>query len=93
MRKVLLLFFGLLLLSGCADKVYVETGIHEPVGFLYGFWHGSIVIWSFIWSLFDNNVSIYAVYNSGKLYDLGFVLGLGTFLTITYSREVKNEKI
>jgi hypothetical protein len=32
---------------------------------------------SFIVSLFDNDVAVYAVNNTGGLYDLGFVLGCG----------------
>lgn len=69
-----------LLASGCADKVPLETAAaHAKVGFWYGWWHGSIAGFAWIVSLFSDNVSMYAVYNSGGWYDFGFLLGIGTF--------------
>ncbi len=51
----------------------------EPVGFLYGLWHGVIAPITFIISLFTDSVSVYAVNNSGGWYDFGFLLGVGAF--------------
>jgi hypothetical protein len=75
-----LIFCGLLLvlLTGCADTVPVTT-THETVGFWYGLWHGLILPFAWIVSLFDSDVAIYAIYNNGGWYDFGFVLGLGAF--------------
>lgn len=66
-----------LLLAGCADHVTLaEAAALEPVGFWYGLWHGMILPIAWVISLFDQDVAIYAVYNSGGWYDFGFVLGV-----------------
>lgn len=76
--KFFVLAFTFLLLSGCADTVVIEQASQiEPVGFWYGLWHGIILPFSFIISLFDSDVAIYAAYNNGGWYDFGFVLGVG----------------
>jgi hypothetical protein len=70
----------MLLLSGCADNVSLAQAEHlTPVGFWYGFWHGSIMGIAFIVSIFDSDVTIYATYNSGWWYNFGYVLGAGVF--------------
>ena len=68
----------LVLLSGCADRTYVQDCM--PVdGHVYGFWagtwHGIIMPFSFIGSLFSDDISVYAVNNNGAWYDFGFVGG------------------
>ena len=79
LRKPLLFaaaFLAALLISSCADVQAVKeclTG--RQYGFLYGLIHGFITPISFIGSLFKDNVAIYAVNNTGALYDLGFLLG------------------
>jgi len=66
------------LLSGCADSVSFNDAANvAPVGFWYGVWHGMICPLSFIISLFNDDVAIYAIYNNGAWYDLGFLLGVG----------------
>lgn len=78
-HPLLLLLAGLLLstlLVSCADVEPIKeclTG--KQYGFLYGLLHGFITPISFITSLFDDNVAIYAVNNNGGWYDLGFLLG------------------
>jgi hypothetical protein len=78
----LLVFSGLLLLSmllfSCAGTEPVQeclTG--KQYGFLHGLLHGFITPVSFIASLFDDNIAIYAVNNKGGWYDFGFLLGSG----------------
>ncbi|MFC2088797.1 hypothetical protein ACFLSX_04280, partial [Calditrichota bacterium] len=44
-----------------------------------GLWHGFISLFSFIASLFYDNVSIYEVHNNGNWYNLGFILGIMCF--------------
>ncbi len=66
------------LLVSCAKTEPIQeclTG--KEYGFLYGLLHGFITPVSFIASLFDDNVAIYAVNNKGGWYDLGFLLGSG----------------
>ncbi|MFN0035374.1 MAG: hypothetical protein ACKVUS_09910 [Saprospiraceae bacterium] len=64
------------LFASCADVQPVkECLIGRQYGFLYGLIHGFITPISFVGSLFKDNVAIYAVNNTGTLYDLGFLLG------------------
>lgn len=63
--------------SACADAITLTEPLNrDPVGFLYGLWHGFIAPISFIISLFDSEVAVYAIYNNGGWYDLGFLLGI-----------------
>tara|TARA_R110002020_G_C15829421_1_gene734018 strand:- start:216 stop:497 length:282 start_codon:yes stop_codon:yes gene_type:complete len=66
------------LLTGCADAVQIkECVIDTPYGFWGGLWHGIIAPFSFIGSLFSDDIAMYAVNNSGGWYNFGFVLGAG----------------
>jgi hypothetical protein len=76
---VLLVIVTLVLVS-CADVTNIDAcKTAKPYGFFAGLWHGFIAIWSFIGSLFSNNIAVYAVNNTGAWYDLGFLLGIGAF--------------
>lgn len=77
MLKICLLACVAFLLSGCAHHVVTNGVTVEPVGFFYGLLHGFILPFSWIISLFDDEVAIYAVYNDGGWYDFGFILGFG----------------
>lgn len=74
----LLLFTFLILFSACAQNINIDSCVDTE---LYGFWsggiHGIIAPFSFIVSLFNENVTMYAANNNGSWYDLGFVLGSG----------------
>ena len=77
MHYIFLAVAAVFLSTGCADSVdFTLVKEVENVGFLYGFWHGMIAGFAFIISLFDESVSVYAVYNSGGWYDFGFILGI-----------------
>lgn len=68
-----------LLLSGCAESVNLnQAAAMPPVGFWHGLWHGLILPFAWLISLFDSDVAIYAVYNNGGWYDFGFVLGVSS---------------
>lgn len=76
------IILALLLLTGCADTVtFVEAAGLDPVGFWYGMWHGVCLPFSLIGSLFDESISIYAIYNNGGWYDIGFFLGISSLST------------
>lgn len=79
--RVLALVAAALVLTACAAGPNPEVGIADVDGTLAGFWlglwHGIIAPVTFIISLFTDDVSIYAVNNSGGWYDFGFVLGAG----------------
>jgi hypothetical protein len=70
-----------LVLTGCAPgpnpQVGTATESGATAGFWFGLWHGVIAPVTFVISLFNADVGIYEVHNSGTWYDFGFVLGLG----------------
>lgn len=45
-------------------------------GFWWGLWHGMISPFTFVISLFRDDVGIYEIHNSGGWYDAGFMLGI-----------------
>ncbi len=51
----------------------------KVAGFWRGLWNGFIILFSFIISLFNDNVTIYEVHNSGGWYNFGFLLGIMFF--------------
>lgn len=67
------------MLSGCADTVSFEQADQlTKVGFWYGLWHGMILPFAWIGSLFSDEIAIYAIYNNGGWYDFGFIIGAGS---------------
>jgi hypothetical protein len=88
----------LLALSSCApgpnsaEKTADQEG--KTAGFWLGLWHGLISPITFIISLFNKNIDIYEVHNSGSWYNFGFVLGAGLFLQggILGSRKAKKRR-
>ena len=70
-----------LLLSSCAagPNPSVDGG-PEPAGFWLGLWHGLIIFFTFVISLFTDDVSVYEVVNNGNWYDFGFFLGVAIAL-------------
>ncbi len=83
MKKVILIvIFATLMLSlaGCAAQsvdlsAVPETEERTP-GFWQGLWHGIIAPVTFVISLFNKNVAMYAVLNNGGWYNFGFLLGM-----------------
>lgn len=65
--------------SGCADVEAVDkcVVVDDAAGFWSGLWHGLITPFSFIGSLFSDDIAVYAVNNTGGWYDFGFLLGVG----------------
>lgn len=70
---IMLLF--LLVLSGCmpGDGSYIDG---DYANFLSGIWHGWIAPISLIRGLFDSNIRIYEVNNTGLWYDFGFYIAV-----------------
>jgi hypothetical protein len=69
----------LLAVAGCAASQLPVTETANLPGFLLGFWQGLIAPITFVISLFDGDVRIYAFPNGGRWYDFGFMLGIGGF--------------
>ena len=65
----------------CAEPEAIESCVDlaEEKGFLWGLVHGFIAPLAFIFSLFTDDVTIYAVNNNGGWYNFGFLLGIGGF--------------
>jgi hypothetical protein len=88
MNKILLLSLVLVLAlaaASCAPGQNEFKGTKNTAGvsagFLLGVWHGLISPITFIISLFNRNVNLYEVHNSGAWYNFGFVIGAGLFLS------------
>ena len=82
MKNLLICLLLILMLTSCADYVTFEYAAHyDPVGFWYGLWHGMILPFAWLVSLFNDNTAIYAIYNNGGWYDFGFILGCGGALS------------
>lgn len=63
-----------LLASACA--AHQPAGTAGAPGFWLGLWHGIIAPITFIISLFNDNVRMYAFPNAGRWYDFGYLLGI-----------------
>lgn len=78
---VLLALVGVaVVLAACAAGPNPAAGPDEA-GFWWGLWHGLILPITFIVSLFNDDVSIYEVANSGNWYDFGYCVGLSMFFS------------
>jgi len=73
--KLLVLIPFLFLLAACAagDAQFTSD---TPAGFWFGLWHGVISLISLIIHLFNDNVTVYELHNTGGWYDFGFLLGV-----------------
>ena len=71
------------LLAGCApgpnQLVNSPDDEGKVAGFWKGVWHGFIVLFTFIGSLFSDKIQVYEVHNNGGWYDFGFVFGVMRF--------------
>lgn len=76
-KKEILVFSSLfiltIVLSGCANQPH--PSIYNPPGFLMGALHGLTMGFSFIGSIFMDDIRMYAFPNSGVMYDLGYIIG------------------
>ena len=76
--RIILASSILFLLAGCANSLPLDACLDADLyGFWGGLWHGIISPFSFIYSLFNDDIALYAVNNTGGWYDCGFVLGAG----------------
>ena len=95
--KLLFLIPFMLLLSSCAagDAQFTPE---SPAGFWYGLWHGVISLISLIIHIFNNDVFVYEINNTGGWYDFGFLLGViciwggGSHMSCKSSAEKKRDK-
>ena len=66
---------AILLLTSCAagDVQFTQD---NPAGFWHGLWHGIIAVIALIIHIFNENVLVYELHNTGGWYDFGFLLGV-----------------
>jgi hypothetical protein len=83
MKKFLVFFIlaiMLLTLAGCTAgsnaMVNSPNEKGEVAGFWQGLWQGFIAPFTFIISLFSDNIHMYEVHNNGGWYNFGFLFGL-----------------
>lgn len=75
MKYVILSLLVLVLLTGCIPGDGTATSTNTA-GFLWGIWHGWLAPLSLIISIFDRNIRIYEVFNSGFWYDFGYYMAI-----------------
>ncbi len=63
----------LVIFSSCAPAHHTA----KEYGFLYGIVHGFLFFFALIGKLFGVTTGLYAEHNSGFLYWLGFIIGIG----------------
>ena len=77
-----LLVIALIVIVGCAagPNTMVDRPNEEGTvaGFWTGLWHGAIAPITFVVSLFNDNVGMYAIHNNGGWYNAGFLFALGS---------------
>ncbi|MFZ0390297.1 MAG: hypothetical protein WAN36_07530 [Calditrichia bacterium] len=86
MKKYLLpaaVLFLIIFLLNCTpgpNPVIDSAGSNgNAAGFWKGLWHGFILLFTFILSLFTDSVQVYEVHNSGNWYNFGYFLGIMAF--------------
>jgi hypothetical protein len=80
MKKLLIAMALVILFTGCASNPSLTEAVEmTKVGFWHGLWHGIIAGFAFIGSWFNDDISLYAIYNNGGWYDFGFLIGVGAF--------------
>ena len=73
--KLLIFIPFFLLLTSCAagDAQFTSENL---AGFFYGLWHGVISFISLFIHIFNDNVTVYEINNTGGWYDFGFLFGV-----------------
>lgn len=81
--RLLLALATLFLLSACAAHGVPTASGPEVPGFWQGLWHGLISPITFLISLFNDQVGVYAAPNAGNWYDAGFMIGISSVFSST----------
>jgi len=75
------LLFGIVIaclmfiLTGCLPGDGTSSS-DKPAGFFRGIWHGWVAPISLIGGLFNKNIRVYEVYNTGWWYDFGYYIAV-----------------
>lgn len=86
-----LLVFVVLTLVGCLPGDGRNTEAN-PAGFFWGVWHGWVAPISLIGGIFNKNLRVYEVFNTGWWYDFGFYIAIiSGFGGVSLFRRKKND--
>ncbi len=90
-KRVVVLLLLVVVLAGCLPGDGASSP-DEPAGFFSGVWHGWIAPISLIVSLFNEDIGIYEIYNTGGWYDFGFYIAIiGGFGSLRLFRSKKDD--
>ena len=70
-----MLFMLMSLLTGCIPGDGANNAEHSA-GFFMGIWHGWIAPISLVISIFNHDIRLYEIYNSGWWYDFGYYIAI-----------------
>ena len=93
-KKLICLFLliAFITVAGCVPGDGKHTA-EKPAGFFWGIWHGWIAPISLIWGIFNPDIRVYELQNTGWWYDFGFYIAIiSGFGGISFSRK-KRKKI
>jgi hypothetical protein len=80
---IAILLITVFALVGCAagpnEMANQAVDGEKLAGFWQGLWHGFISLFTFIISLFNDNVGVYETHNNGGWYNFGFIFGIMMF--------------
>jgi hypothetical protein len=90
-KRVVVLLLLVVVLAGCLPGDGASSP-DEPAGFFSGVWHGWIAPISLIVSLFNEDLGIYEIDNTGGWYDFGFYIAVvGGFGSLRLFRSKKDD--
>jgi len=72
---IIMLVLVTFIVSGCIPGDG-KASADDTAGFFWGIWHGWLAPLSLIISIFNREIRIYEVYNSGWWYDFGYYMAI-----------------
>lgn len=72
---IVMLFILMSLLTGCIPGDG-SNNTQNPAGFFSGIWHGWVAPISLLIGVFNHDIKLYEIYNSGWWYDLGYYIAI-----------------
>ena len=71
----IIFYVAIIAITSCMPGGGVSNN-NDPAGFFMGIWHGWIAPISLIMGLFNPEISIYEIQNTGWWYDFGFYMAI-----------------
>jgi hypothetical protein len=88
---IVLMLFVVLVLTACVPGDGKNTS-EDPAGFFWGIWHGWLAPLSLIIGIFNKNIRVYEVFNTGWAYDVGFYMAvISGFGGLSVARKKKKD--